>query len=143
MQGRALTSRRHLHQGGAGWQRPPSLAGAGQALLGQPALPVVPELAQQRIPVIMSATTGKVVGSNAFSYQCRVADQLSCEPQERLLKVVVGLGRDIVVLQVLLAVEGDGLGLDLALLDVDLVTAENDGDVLADSDQITYQIVSV
>ena len=33
--------------------------------------------------------------------------------------------------------EGDGLGLDLALLDIDLVTAENDGDVLADTDKIT------
>ena len=33
--------------------------------------------------------------------------------------------------------EGDGLGLDLALLDVDLVAAENDGDVLADADQVT------
>lgn len=34
--------------------------------------------------------------------------------------------------------EGDRLGLDLALLDVDLVTAEDDGDVLADTDEVTY-----
>jgi hypothetical protein len=34
-------------------------------------------------------------------------------------------------------VEGDGLGLHLALLDVDLVAAENDGDVLADTGEIT------
>jgi hypothetical protein len=34
-------------------------------------------------------------------------------------------------------VEGDGLGLDLALLDINLVTGENDGDVLADTDEIT------
>jgi hypothetical protein len=40
-------------------------------------------------------------------------------------------------LKIFLAVEGDGLGLDLALLDVDLVTGEDDGDVLADADQIT------
>lgn len=33
--------------------------------------------------------------------------------------------------------EGDGLGLDLALLDIDLVTAENNRDVLADTDKIT------
>lgn len=33
--------------------------------------------------------------------------------------------------------ESDGLGLDLALLHVDLVTAENNGDVLADTDEIT------
>jgi hypothetical protein len=36
-------------------------------------------------------------------------------------------------------VEGDGLGLDLALLDIDLVTGENDGDVLADTDKIAYE----
>ena len=32
--------------------------------------------------------------------------------------------------------EGDSTGLDLALLDVDLVTGEDDGDVLADTDQV-------
>lgn len=70
------------------------------------------------------------------TYQAGVADQLASEPQERLLEVVVGLGGDVVVLQVLLAVEGDSLGLDLALLDVDLVTAEDDGDTLADTDEV-------
>lgn len=40
--------------------------------------------------------------------------------------------------------EGDGLGLDLAFLHIDLVTAQNDGDVLADTDEVTclYQIRS-
>ena len=74
-----------------------------------------------------------------MTYQTRVAHQLAAEPQERLLEVVVRLGRDIVVLQVLLAVESDGLGLDLALLDVDLVAAEDDGDVLADADEIAWK----
>lgn len=71
------------------------------------------------------------------SYQSRVANKLAGQPEEGLLEVVVGLGRDVVVLEVLLAVEGDGLGLDLALLHVDLVTAEDDGDVLADTDEVT------
>jgi hypothetical protein len=44
-----------------------------------------------------------------FLSQTRVPNQLACEPQKRLLKVVVGLGRDVVVLQVLLAVECDCL----------------------------------
>jgi hypothetical protein len=35
-------------------------------------------------------------------------------------------------------VEGDGLGLDLALLNVDLVTGQDDGNVLADTDEVTY-----
>lgn len=39
--------------------------------------------------------------------------------------------------------EGDGLGLDLALLDVDLVTAEDDGDVLADTDEIAVPVGDV
>ena len=77
------------------------------------------------------------IDSTAVTYQTSVADQLASEPQERLLEVVVRLGRDVVVLQVLLAVEGDGLGLDLALLDVDLVAAQDDRDVLADADEIT------
>ena len=34
--------------------------------------------------------------------------------------------------------ESDGLGLDLALLHVDLVAAEDDGDVLTDTDQVTW-----
>ena len=33
--------------------------------------------------------------------------------------------------------EGNGLGLDLALLHIDLVAAEDDGNVLADADKIT------
>lgn len=77
------------------------------------------------------------MGSGGYTNQSGVADKLASEPQEGLLEVVVGLGRDIVVLEVLLAVESDALGLDLALLDIDLVTAENNGDVLADTDKIT------
>ena len=44
----------------------------------------------------------------------------------------------IVILQIFLAMERDGFGLDLALLDVDLVAAEDDGNILADANQITY-----
>lgn len=72
------------------------------------------------------------------SYQSLIADKFPGEPEEGLLKVVVGLGGDIVVLEVLLAVESNGLCLDLALLDVDLVAGENNGNVLADTDQVTW-----
>lgn len=72
-----------------------------------------------------------------MTYELGVADKLASEPKEGLLEVVVGLGGDVVVLEVLLAVEGDGLGLDLALLHVDLVTGEDDRDVLADTDEVT------
>lgn len=81
--------------------------------------------------------------SKGQTYKSSVADELAGQPEEGLLEVVVGLGRDIVVLEVLLAVEGDGLGLHLALLNVDLVSAEDDRDVLADTDEITVPVGDV
>ena len=81
--------------------------------------------------------------TSVHAYQSLVADELPCEPQEGLLEVVVGLGGDVVVLEVLHAVEGDGLGLDLALLDIDLVAGQNNGDVLADADQVTVPVGDV
>lgn len=47
-------------------------------------------------------------------------DKLLGEPQERLLEVVVGLCRNVVVLKVLLAVERDLLCLHFAVLDLHL-----------------------
>eukprot|EP00965_Chrysotila_dentata_P240746 6203884-Pleurochrysis_carterae.AAC.1 len=58
-------------------------------------------------------------------------DNLAREPQKRLLKVVVGLGGDVVILQVLLPVEGDLFRLHLALLHIDLVADQHDRDGLA------------
>ena len=81
--------------------------------------------------------------SGLHAYQSLVTDELPCEPQEGLLEVVVGLGGDVVVLEVLLAVEGDGLGLDLALLDIDLVAGQDNGDVLANADQVTVPVGDV
>ena len=62
-------------------------------------------------------------------------DKLACQVQEGLLVVVVGLGGDLVVLQVLLTVEGHLLGLDLAVLHVNLVAAQHNGDVFAHAAQ--------
>ena len=73
---------------------------------------------------------------NINPYQSLIANEFPGKPEEGLLKVIIRLCRNVVVLQVLLAMEGDGLGLHLPLLNVDLVTAQNDGDVLADTDEI-------
>ena len=62
-----------------------------------------------------------------------IPGKTASEPEEGLLKVVVGAGRDVEVGKVLTTVESDVGGLNLAVLDVNLVTAENDGDVLADT----------
>ena len=40
-------------------------------------------------------------------------------------------------MEVLLSVECDGLSLYLSLLDINLVSGEDDGDVFADTDEIT------
>lgn len=40
-------------------------------------------------------------------------------------------------MKVFLAMKSDGLGLDFALLDINFVAAENDGDVFADANKIT------
>jgi len=72
-----------------------------------------------------------------------VTNEFSSEPEERLLEVVVRLGRNVVVLEVLLAVEGDSLCLDLALLDIDLVSGQNNGDVFANADKIAMPVWNV
>jgi len=93
------------------------------------------ELEQQRIPI---AKLDLVVGRNyGAAYQSSVTNKLTSQPEERLLEIVVGFGGDIVVLKVLLAMECNGFGLDLSLLDVDLVTSQDNWNVLADTDQIT------
>lgn len=71
----------------------------------------------------------------------RVANELAGQPEEGLLEVVVRLGGDVVVLEVLLSVESDSLGLDLALLYIYLVAAQNDRDVLADTNKITCDTI--
>lgn len=63
-------------------------------------------------------------------------DQLSEEPDERLLELVVAFSRDVIVLQVLLSVEGNLLGLHFSVLHIDLVSNEDNGNVLAHSDQV-------
>lgn len=93
--------------------------------------------------ILVDLGSGRSQSGGGNELKLGVANELAGEPQEGLLEVVVGLGRDIVVLEVLLAVESDSLGLDLALLDVDLVTAENNGDVLADTNQVTVPVGNV
>ena len=152
-----FTGRHRPRRGGAGWQQRPSPCGTPRAGRGRLGPRGEQERGRRRTPAKMVSIDMAVYHRNSsrciflfslFSlrggtYQSSVADQLASEPQEGLLEVVVRLGGDIVVLQVLLAVEGDGLGLDLALLHVNLVTAQNNGDVLADTDEVTWDEVSL
>jgi len=69
-----------------------------------------------------------------------VARELARKPQERLFKVVVGLGGNVVVREVLAAVEVDGLGLHLSVLDVHLVAHQHDRDVVAHTSEIAVPV---
>lgn len=66
-----------------------------------------------------------------------VTNELPGQPQEGLLKVVVGLGGDVVILEIFLAMEGDSLGFDLAFLHVDFVSGKDNRDVLANPNKVT------
>ncbi len=70
-------------------------------------------------------------------------DESTEKPDEGLFELIVRLGRDVVVLEVLLSVEGDLLGLDLSVLDVDLVSNKDDGNVLADTDEILVPLGNI
>jgi hypothetical protein len=76
------------------------------------------------------------MAQSPVSYQSLITNKFPSEPEEGFFKVIIGLGGNVVVLQVLLAVEGDGLGLHLPFLNVDLVTTQNDRDVFADTDEV-------
>ena len=58
------------------------------------------------------------------------------------MREVKNLG-DSHYLEVLLPVEDDGLGLDLPVLDVDLVTDQDDRNVFADADQVPVPVGDV
>ena len=72
-----------------------------------------------------------------------ILGQLTEEIDEGLLVVVVGLDRDLVVGDGLTAMVVDGLGGDLTLSNVDLVSAKNNRDVGADTVDITMPVRDV
>lgn len=59
--------------------------------------------------------------------------KLACQVQEWLLIIVVTLGRNLVVLKVLLSVKRDLFGLHLPVLDINLVATQDNRDILTDS----------
>lgn len=97
-------------------------------------------LSQERF-INLDLRRGKSRRSNKL--EGGVADELSCKPKEWLLKVIIGFGRDVVVLQVLFAMESNGFRLDFTFFDVDLVSAENNWDIFANTDKITVPIGDV
>ena len=66
----------------------------------------------------------------------RISGEGSQNPKEGFLVLVVGLGRDIKVLQVALSVESDLSGLDFSILLINFVANQHYGDVITDASEI-------
>jgi len=78
-----------------------------------------------------------------YKFQTRVSDQLSGQPEEWFLEVVIRFCRNVIVLQILFSVECDRFCFDLALLNVDFVTGEYNGDVFADANKVTVPVGNI
>ena len=92
------------------------------------------------VPLLLSNVNVNLRGSKSRrlnKVKVLVPRKLPSEVQEGLLKVVVTLRGDLVVLKILLPVERHLLSLHLPVLHIDLVPAENDGDVLTHTAEVT------
>ena len=72
-----------------------------------------------------------------------ITGELTENPEEGLLILVVRLSRDIIVLKGSLSVEGDLSCLDLSVLRIDFVTNKDDRDIFTDSSQILVPLRNV
>lgn len=66
-------------------------------------------------------------------FEIGISNEFTSQIEERFLEVVVGLGGNIVVLEILLAMEGDALGFDFAVFHVDFVSDQNNWDILTNT----------
>lgn len=64
----------------------------------------------------VDADLGRGEGGGSDKFQIGIASQFAGQPNEWLLKVIITLGTNIIILEILLAMEGDTLGLYLAFL---------------------------
>jgi len=75
--------------------------------------------------------------------QIGLIGQAASEPEERLLKIVIAPSAQIIILKVPLAVELDLLRFHLAVLHVNLVSNQDDRDVLANTDDVSVPIGNI
>ena len=69
-----------------------------------------------------------------------VAGELTSYPQEGLLEVIVALRRNVKILKVFLAMEGDLLCFDLAVLDLDFVAREHNRNLVTHAVEVTVPV---
>ena len=75
--------------------------------------------------------------------QGRIASEGSQNPQEWLLILIVGFGRDVIVLEIPLSVEGNLSGFNFPVFLVHFVANQHNWDVLADSCEILVPLGNV
>mmetsp|Transcript_26355 Transcript_26355/g.56025 ORF Transcript_26355/g.56025 Transcript_26355/m.56025 type:complete len:299 (-) Transcript_26355:73-969(-) len=85
----------------------------------------------------------RLKGRRLHKVKLVVPRQLPRKPEERLFKVVVRFGRNVIVLQILLSVECNLLRLYLTILDFYLVPREDDRDVFADACEIAVPVGNI
>mmetsp|Transcript_23131 Transcript_23131/g.34243 ORF Transcript_23131/g.34243 Transcript_23131/m.34243 type:complete len:270 (+) Transcript_23131:104-913(+) len=72
-----------------------------------------------------------------------IPTQLPRKPKKRLLKVIITLCRNIIILKILLAMKSDLLGLNLAILNLHLVSSKNNRNVLTYTGKITMPVRNI
>lgn len=65
-----------------------------------------------------------------------ISDKFLQDPDVWSIVLIIRFSRDIVVLEISLSVEGDLSSLDLSVLTIDLVSNQDDGDVITDSSKV-------
>merc|ERR1719429_739551 len=60
------------------------------------------------LPLGIHLDFGRKQSRHSYKFEVRVTNQFSGQPEEGLLEVVIGLGRDVIILKVLLTVENNG-----------------------------------
>eukprot|EP00906_Rhabdomonas_costata_P021981 RCo031825 len=98
---------------------------------------------QLLLPCLIDVHLTGLQGGCLHKGEVVVIGQFLCKPKKRLLKVVVRLCGDVIVLQVLLPVECDLLGLHRALHNVHLVAHQDNRDVFAHPDNVTVPVGDV
>lgn len=76
-------------------------------------------------------------------FQRLITSQLSSQPQEGLLKVVVTFCGNIKILKILFTVECDRFGFNFTVFDIDFIAAEDDGDAFANTYEVALWLEEV
>jgi hypothetical protein len=67
-------------------------------------------------------------------------EELSCKTNKRLFVIIVALCRNVVILKIFLSMKYDLARLDFSILDINFVSTKDNGNILANADQILVPV---